>query len=78
ALPVLVYVIMKIMTLTGVSISTEVMLVILMMASAPAASSATMFAERYDCDAAYVSKLVTVSTLLSILTMPLITMLAYL
>ena len=48
------------------------------MASAPAASSATMFAERYDCDAPYVSKLVTVSTLLSILTMPLITMLAYL
>ena len=78
ALPVLVYVIMKIMTMTGVVISTEVMLVILMMASAPAASSATMFAERYDCDAPYVSKLVTVSTLLSILTMPLITMLAYL
>ena len=78
ALPVLVYVIMKIMTLVGVVISTEVMLVVLIMASAPAASSATMFAERYDRDAPYVSKLVTVSTLLSILTMPLITMLAYL
>ena len=78
ALPVLVYVIMKIMIMTGVTISTEVMLVVLIMASAPAASSATMFAERYDCDAPYVSKLVTVSTLLSIATMPLITMLAYL
>jgi len=34
-----------------------------------------MFAEKYDCDANYVSRLVTVSTLLSIATMPLIIML---
>ena len=42
---------------------------------APAASSATMFAEKYDCDAPYVSRLVTVSTILCIATMPLIVML---
>ena len=41
------------------------------MASAPAATSATMFAEMYDCDANYVSRLVIVSTILCILTMPL-------
>ena len=50
-------------------------MVIVIMASAPAATSATMFAEKYDCDANYVSRLVTVSTLLSIVTMPLILLL---
>ena len=50
-------------------------MVVVIMASAPAATSATMFAEKYDCDAAYVSRLVTVSTLISILTMPLILLL---
>ncbi len=48
--------------------------VVLILAATPAASSATMFAEKYDCDATYVSRLVTVSTLLSIVTMPLILM----
>ena len=41
------------------------------MTAAPAATSATMFAEKFDYDAAYVSRLVVVSTLLSIGTMPL-------
>ena len=50
-------------------------MVIVTLAAAPAATSATMFAEKYDCDANYVSRLVTVSTLLSIATMPLIIML---
>ena len=48
---------------------------VVMMASAPAATSATMFAEKYDCDAAYVSRLVTLSTLISIVTMPLVLLL---
>ena len=48
------------------------MQVVLILAAAPAASSSTMFAERYECDAAYAGKLVTVSTALSILTMPLL------
>ena len=54
------------------SIDVPVMQVVLILASAPAASSSTMFAERYECDAAYAGKLVTVSTALSILTMPLL------
>jgi predicted permease len=45
------------------------------MASAPAATSATMFAEKYDCDADYVSKLVAVSTILSLATMPIVILL---
>ena len=49
--------------------------VVMILAAAPVATSATMFAEKYDCDAAYVSKVVTVSTLLSIITMPLVMLL---
>lgn len=75
ALPILVVVVMKLLTLIGVPIDDTVMLVVAIMASAPAASSATMFAEKYDCDAPYVSRLVTVSTILCIATMPLIVML---
>ena len=58
-----------------VDIAPEVVKVVIIMASAPAASSATMFAEMYDCDAAYVSKLVTISTIVSIITMPIILLL---
>ena len=53
----------------------EVGMVTVILASAPAATSATMFAEMYDCDANYVSRIVTVSTLLSIVTMPLMLLL---
>ena len=49
--------------------------VVVILASAPAATSATMFAEMYDCDATYVSRLVTISTLISIVTMPLLLLL---
>ncbi len=59
----------------GLNIHPAVAPVVLILAAAPAASSATMFAEKYDCDATYVSRLVTVSTLLSIITMPLLLML---
>ncbi|MBQ8303290.1 MAG: AEC family transporter [Clostridia bacterium] len=58
-----------------IDIPTVVEMVVVIMASAPAATSATMFAEKYDCDANYVSRLVTVSTLISIVTMPLILLL---
>ena len=57
------------------SIDETVMQVVLILAAAPAASSTTMFAERYECDAEYAGKLVTVSTVLSILTMPLLLLL---
>ena len=56
-------------------LSPEVGMVTVILASAPAATSATMFAEMYDCDANYVSRIVTVSTLLSIATMPLMLLL---
>lgn len=77
ALPALVFAVMRLISLLNIGITTDVILVVLIMACAPAASSATMFAERYDCDAPYVSKLVAVSTILSIATMPLVILLSY-
>ena len=50
-------------------------MVTVILAAAPAATSATMFAEKFDCDAIYVSRLVTVSTLVSIVTIPLLLLL---
>lgn len=75
-LPVAVWAIMRVCILCGLNIGNDVLVSILIMASAPAATSATMFAEKYNCDAAYVSKLVAASTILSLATMPLIALLA--
>lgn len=74
ALPAVVLLAMWGLKLAGMQITKEVFKVIVLMASAPAASSATMFAEKYDCDAAYVSKIVALSTILSIVTMPILAM----
>lgn len=75
ALPFIMVLILKLLPLFGMDIHPAVTTVVVIMASAPAATSATMFAEMYSCDASYVSRAVTISTLLSIVTMPLMTML---
>ena len=75
ALPAIVFFIMRFFTLIGVGIHFDVMMSILIMASAPAATTTTMFAEKYDADAVYASKIVTVSTILSLATMPLVSLL---
>ncbi len=74
-LPALVFFVMKVCSLSGLVVANDVLLSVLIMASAPAATSATMFAEKYDCDAEYVSKLVAISTILSMASMPLVSML---
>ena len=73
-LPLLTVGLIKLLALV-LPIAPVVQMVVVIMASAPAATSATMFAEKYDCDAAYVSRLVTASTLISIVTMPLVLLL---
>ncbi len=78
ALPLALVGIAKLLVLVGVPMSDECILVAAILAATPAASSATMFAEKYDCDAGYASKLVAVSTILCIATMPLVVMLAQL
>ena len=74
-LPLIVVAVMRVMALL-LPIPDEVIMVVAILASTPAASSAVMFAERYECDAKYTSKVVAVSTILSIATMPLIIFLA--
>ncbi len=75
-LPFAVIAIFRLAMLVGLPINNTVYMVTVIMASTPAASSATMFAEKYDCDAAYVSKLVAISTILSIATLPLVVFVA--
>lgn len=72
ALPVLFLFVTKLLAIIGLPISEGVCLTALILAATPSATSATMFAEKYNCDAPYTSRLVIVSTLLSILTMPLV------
>ena len=74
-LPIAVIVIMRVLALV-LPISADVITVVAILAATPAASSAVMFAERYECDAAYTSKVVAVSTMLSLATMPLVLFLA--
>ena len=74
-LPALVVAVVKLLAIVGIEVPYVVAMVTVILAAAPAASSATMFAEQFDCDAAYVSRLVAISTILSIITMPLVIML---
>lgn len=71
-LPLIVIGVMKLTVLVGIPISEVVQKVTVILAATPVATSATMFAEKYDCDSVYVSKLVAVSTILSIVTIPLL------
>lgn len=75
-LPLAVFGVLRGVEAIGVPVSETIALVVLILASAPAASSSTMFAERFDCNASYASRLVTISTVLSIATMPVFTILA--
>ena len=76
ALPLLTVGIVKLVDLIlPMGVDQGVQMVTVLLAAAPAATSATMFAEKFDCDSVYVSRLVTVSTILSIITMPLILLL---
>ncbi len=74
ALPALVFGVMALLNFTILPISENLFKVVMILASAPAASSATMFAEKYECDAAFVSSLVVISTIISIVTMPIMAM----
>lgn len=74
-LPAAIFVIMKGLSFVLPSINETVMTVILVTAATPAATATSMFAEKYDGDAAYAGTLVSISTLLAVLTMPLISLL---
>lgn len=76
--PLISWCIMRLLVLFGVlngNISLVVISVVLVLNSTPSAASSTMFAELYDGDARYAGKLVAISTLLSVVTMPIVALL---
>ena len=75
ALPLVMVGIIKLVSLVGIDIHPAVSMVIVILAATPAATSATMFAEKFNCDSVYVSRLVALSTIISIATIPLIMLL---
>lgn len=78
AIPIAVMLILKAVSLTGIlpqNVVSDGSAVLVISSSTPVAAMASIFAERYDGDAIYASKLVSASTLVSLITMPLIAML---
>ena len=71
-LPLIIVLVMYLATLCKVNISEDTRTVITLLAATPAASSAAMFAEKYNCDVPYVSRLIVISTILSIVSMPIV------
>lgn len=65
---------MKLISLTGL-IDQTVMSIMLILSSTPAAAMTAIFAELYDGDAPYAGKLVAASTVLSVVTMPVVALL---
>ena len=74
-LPCLVFLIMLLLKLCVIPLNSTVMTVVFVCGATPAATATSMFSERYDGDAAYAGKLVAISTLLSVATMPLLSLL---
>lgn len=72
--PAVLWGIMKLISLTGL-IDQTVMSIMLILSSTPAAAMTAIFAELYDGDAPYAGKLVAASTVLSVVTMPVVALL---
>jgi predicted permease len=73
-LPIAVFGILRLLSLV-LPINDTAILIVTILASTPVATATTMFSERYDGDAKFASRMVSISTLLSIVTMPLIILL---
>lgn len=74
-IPLVILSIMKCVALTGIILNDIIIpaaTVLVISSSTPVAAMATIFAEKFDGDPTYASKLVSASTVLSMLTMPLI------
>lgn len=76
-LPAIIWLMLKLISLTGLLDQTAFS-VLLILASTPAAAVTTMFAELYDGDSPYAGKLVAITTILSVITMPVVALLLYL
>ena len=75
--PAIVWAVTKLLMLIPVFDDPVVMTDILLSAATPAATATSMFAEKFDGDSVYAGKLVSVSTLISLGTMPLVALLLW-
>ena len=75
--PAVCWGIMKILMVFGIFTDPSVMAIVLILSSTPAAANTTIFAELYNGDSAYAGKLVALSTVLSVVTMPIAALLLY-
>ncbi len=74
-LPAVAWGIMRAVGLTGWFADMTAMTVVLICASTPCSTITSMFAEKFDCEPVYASKVVSISTLFSVFTIPLISLL---
>ena len=68
---------MKVLSIFGIFTDPAVMAIVLILSSTPAAANTTIFAELYNGDSAYAGKLVALSTVISVVTMPIVALLLY-
>lgn len=73
-LPAIIFVLLKVLNILSL-IDTTSMSILLILSSTPAAALTSMFAELYNGDSPYAGKLVALTTVLSVITMPLVALL---
>ena len=71
-LPVLIFGILKLLSVTGIYHDPLTASVLMISASAPAATATSMFAEKFDGDSPYAGLTVSVTSILCVVTMPLV------
>ncbi len=76
--PIISFALVKLITLCGVALSNEVTVTLMICSSTPVAVYASMMAEKHGGDAVTAGKYVAVSTLFSLVTIPIMSLLLYL
>ena len=72
--PTIIWLLLKPLNMLGV-VDLTVMSIVVVLASTPSAAATSMFAELYGGDSVYAGKAVAVTTLMAIVTMPLVALL---
>lgn len=75
AFPVIAWALLKGASLCGIYSDDICSIVVLVCAATPSAAATSMFAEKFECDPVTAGKFVSISTLLSVLTIPLVSLL---
>ena len=76
--PALVFLLVKLASLLGIYHDALALSVLLISAAAPAATATGMFAEKYDGDAPYASLIVSITSVLCVISMPIVSLLSLL